>query len=403
MDQLNNSVESRGCKFVKKNGRMEPVLSHGCCKFDSHDWMQNYSQPYKSPHNIIEVRFKNSRKEFFQNAENSPLLIGDIVAVESNPGHDIGVVSMTGKMVELKLKQKKINPNTFEFKKLYRRARATDVEKWLSCMSSEAKTMAESRRSASKLNLQMKINDVEIQGDGTKAFFYYTADERVDFRELIKIMADKFQVRIEMRQIGARQEANRLGGLGSCGRELCCSTWLNSFSSVSTNVARQQQLSLNPQRLSGQCSKLKCCLNYEADLYSETLRDFPDNSIILHTNKGDAYYLKTDVLKKLLWYTIKEHNSTKYFSLHIDNVKKIIEMNKQGKKPESLELFVETKEEETIVPDTNLNEELDIARFDKKKKQQQHNNFRRNPRNNSPNSSSNPQNKNNNNNNPNKK
>jgi cell fate regulator YaaT (PSP1 superfamily) len=242
----------------------------GCNKLNVFDWLANMALPAgQKPFDIVEVRFKNSRKEFYRNVNDLPLFQGEIVAVEAGSGHDIGVVSLTGELVKHQMKNRGIAADSPEIKKLYRKAKQTDVEKWKEAQVLEEKTMYAARTIAVRLGLQMKISDVEYQGDKTKATFYYTADDRVDFRELIKVLAAEFRVRIEMRQIGARQEAARLGGIGSCGRELCCSTWLTDFRTVNTSAARYQQLSLNPQKLAGQCGKLKCCLNYELDSYME--------------------------------------------------------------------------------------------------------------------------------------
>ena len=365
MDAENNSLLSRGCCNSKKStNRVEPVLSHKCCKMDTFDWLKDIELPQESIENeFYEIRFKNNRKDYFRNTENVIYKEGDFVAVESSPGHDIGIVTLTGRMVILQMKKKKIDPNSPDIKKIYRRARLSDVEKWLQAINSEPKTMAGARQIATDLNLDMKINDVEYQGDKTKAYFYYTANVRVDFREMIKVLAERFYVRVEMRQIGARQEASRLGGIGSCGRELCCSTWIADFKSVSTNAARYQQLSSNPQRLTGQCNKLKCCLNYEADFYMEALKSLPDSEIVLQTKKGDALHQKTDVIKKIIWYTYKGNDNNRLFALTPESAFEIIEMNKNGKKPDNLEHYAINKEEEKHKTTAVLNED-DITRFD---------------------------------------
>ncbi|MFW5725445.1 MAG: PSP1 domain-containing protein, partial [Bacteroidota bacterium] len=243
---------------------------------------------------------------------------------------------LTGEVVKLQLKSKKINPRTTDFRKVYRKAKVSDVEKWVSAVRQEDNTMLRSRQIASSLKLDMKISDVEYQGDKTKAIFYYTADERVDFRELIKVLAESFSVRIEMRQIGMRQEASRLGGIGSCGRELCCATWLTNFRTVSTNAARTQQLSLNPQKLAGQCSKLKCCINYENDCYLDALKNQPDTSLLLHTKKGKAFHQKTDILRNIMYYSYMDHPSN-FIPVPGDRVASILEMNKRNITPEALE------------------------------------------------------------------
>ena len=323
--------------------------NHRYCKLATYDWISDLdiSADYlEFP--IAEVRFKNSHKEFYIIPEKGVFKVGDIVAVESSPGHDIGIISMTGIAVKNQLKHKNINITDIT-KKLYRLARVPDIEKWISSVDLEHTTMLSSRYIAWDLDLQMKVNDVEYQGDGTKAIFYYSAEERVDFRELIKILAEQFKIRIEMRQIGVRQEAARLGGIGSCGRELCCSSWLVNFQSVSTNTVRTQQLSLNPQKLAGMCGKLKCCLNFEQATYLEELKEFPNSNIYLKTKKGRGIYNKIDIFKKIVWYSYIDDNST-IFAIPLDAVKNIIAMNETGKYPETLEEFaiVNQKKEEDI-------------------------------------------------------
>ncbi len=312
--------------------------SNSCCKLANYDWIENLnlSMVYKEYH-IAEVRFKNSHKEFFILPEEGIYQVGDIVAVESSPGHDIGIVSMLGLSVKRQLANRKVKPEDV-VKKLYRHARVADIDKWISMVELEHTTMLSSRYIAWDLDLKMKVNDVEYQGDGTKAIFYYSAEERVDFRELIKILAEQFKIRIEMRQIGVRQEAARLGGIGSCGRELCCSSWLTNFQSVSTVSARTQQLSLNPKKLAGMCGKLKCCLNFEQETYLQELKEFPAPNVHLFTKKGKGFYNKIDIFKKIVWYHYANDNST-IFAIPLDKVNKIIEMNKRGKNPDSLEEF----------------------------------------------------------------
>ncbi len=332
---------NRGCRCSPKlYPATDKIYDKSCCKFDTFDWMQDMNPP--SNHDIsdiIEVRFKNNRKDFYKNADKIKLKVGDIVAVEVTPGHDIGIVTMTGDIVLLQMKKKKIDPRRVELKKIYRKAKTVDVEKWVQAAELEETIMFKARKIVEELNLVMKINDIEYQGDKTKAVFYYTADDRVDFRELIKVMAEKFMVRIEMKQIGARQEASHLGGIGSCGRELCCVTWLSSFKSVSTNTARTQQLTLNPQKLTGLCSKLKCCLNYENDWYNEAMRSFPNSNIILKTKKGDLRYQKTDVIKGTMSYSYINDKSTDMYAVTIENIKKIVELNSEGIFPESIDQY----------------------------------------------------------------
>ena len=288
---------SGGCNTEKNgipagcNNNGSCGTSDGCNKLSVFDWLGNMNLPEgQNRFDIVEIRFKNSRKEFFRNTNSLNINVGDVIAVESNSGHDIGTVSLTGELVKLQLKKHNVNFDSEEIKKIYRKAKQLDIEKWREAQSLEINTMYRARTIALNLGLQMKLSDVEYQGDKSKAIFYYTADARVDFRELIKLLADEFKVRIEMKQIGARQEASRLGGIGSCGRELCCSSWLTDFRTVSTSAARYQQLSLNPLKLAGQCGKLKCCLNYELDSYLDALKEFPEmDGKKLQTKKGDAF------------------------------------------------------------------------------------------------------------------
>lgn len=304
-------------------------------KLPVRNWLKDIPGTPLTPQ-VVEVRFKNTRKDFFHNINRLNLVEGDVVAVEASPGHDIGIVSLTGELVTKKLHQQKISPEEGEFKKIYRKAKDTDIEKWRQAVELEHQTMIKARKIARDLNLDMKIGDVEYQGDKTKAIFYYIAEERVDFRELIKILADEFKIRIEMRQIGTRQESGRIGGIGSCGRELCCSMWITNFISVTTNAARHQELSLNPQKLAGQCGKLKCCLNFELDSYLDAKKDFPDTSVQLETTKGTAYHQKTDIFKQILWYSFSPDSSENLTPVSVERVKQIIEINRQGEKVEHL-------------------------------------------------------------------
>lgn len=368
IDQSNiNSFSSRGCcKNPDPEGDNKDIYKGGCCKLDNYNWLEKITPPNtETRFDCVEVRFKNSRKEFFRIYSDFNLDEGDLVAVEAAPGHDIGIVSMVGELVRLQMKKRDIDPTSEEIKKLYRRARSTDIEKWIKAVSLEDKTLFKTRRLAVELDLKMKVNDIEYQGDNTKAIFYYTAEERVDFRQLIKTLAENFKIRIEMRQIGVRQEAARLGGIGSCGRELCCSTWMGNFSSVTTNSARIQQLSLNPQKLAGQCAKLKCCLNFEIDTYVDALKEFPDNNIVLKTKKGEAFHQKTDIFKKLMWYSYKDDYGN-MMALPVKKVKQIIDMNNQKKSPEKLEDFIFVKEIRTSFE--NVVGEGDLNRFDKRNK-----------------------------------
>lgn len=362
----NNTFLSRGCchapQLYQEN---KDIAVHRCCKLDVFDWMKGFELPDNvPPFDCIEVRFKNSRKDFFRLSPEMKFDPGDIVAVEAQPGHDIGIVTLTGETVRFQMRRKNVHPNSPQIKKVYRRARLSDIEKWLNAVESEDVSVIKSRKIARELNLDMKINDVEFQGDETKAVFYYTADERVDFRELIRVLANEFKVRIEMRQIGARQEAARLGGIGSCGRELCCATWMAEFTSVSTNKARTQQMPMNPQKLAGQCGKLKCCLNYEHDVYLDAIKEFPDMEIKLLTQKGDAIHQKSDIFKKVMWYSYLNDQSS-LLALSIDTVKHIIEENRKGNKPVSLEDLAIQREVKVDDYGGAAIQEEDIHRFDK--------------------------------------
>jgi cell fate regulator YaaT (PSP1 superfamily) len=328
------------------------------------DWLANMQQPAGMASNsIVEVRFKNSRKEFYKVGENTGLAVGDAVAVEASPGHDLGMVSMTGELVRLQMK-KLGNINEHQLKAIYRKARPTDIEKWQQAVDRETPTMLRSRAIATELKLNMKISDVEFQGDGTKAIFYYTADDRVDFRELIRHLADEFKVRIEMKQIGSRQESARVGGIGSCGRELCCSTWLRDFRSVNTSAARYQQLSLNPQKLAGQCGKLKCCLNYELDAYIDALKEFPETNVRLETQKGSAFHQKTDIFRRILHYSYSDDPGN-FIAVPVSRVKEIIEMNKNGQKPDALLSEMEVVRVEKTPDYENVVGQDSLTRFDK--------------------------------------
>lgn len=314
-------------------------------KLSIHDWMSEIKPPFiENTFDCVEVRFKNSRKDFFKIPEGLEVTEGDVVAVEGTPGHDIGIITLIGELCRVQMKRRKVNPNSETIKKLYRRAKSTDIEKWIQSIEREDKTLFRAREIIDELDLDMKINDIEYQGDNTKAIFYYTADDRVDFRVLIKLLAEEFHVRIEMKQIGARQEASRLGGIGTCGRELCCSSWLNTFNSVSTQVARVQQIFPNPQKLAGQCGKLKCCLNFEYDVYLDELKTFPEIGVPIFTKKGKANYIKTDVFRRLMWYIYED--GSEFIMLSADKVKELIQMNRNRQPINDLETFqikVETK------------------------------------------------------------
>lgn len=362
-----NGYLSRGCaNYPKPMHRNDNVFKHGCNKLDLYDWLQDIPSPEQlKGFDCVEVRFKNSRKDFFRVSQGIDVSIGDIIAVEASPGHDIGIVTLAGELVWYQMKKKKVNPASDEVKKVYRKAKPSDIEKWVSAIEREQPVMHRTRKIAVELNLEMKICDVEFQGDKTKAIFYYTAEERVDFREMIKILAEEFMIRIEMKQIGVRQESGRLGGIGSCGRELCCSTWLTQFKSVSTNSARIQQLSLNPQKLAGQCTKLKCCLNYEYDTYADAIKDFPSSEIVLKTKAGDAIHQKTDIFRSIMWYSYSSQPET-LFPVSVEKVAELIEQNKKNILPEKVE-ELKLKEEETKIDFENVVGQDDITRFDDKK------------------------------------
>ncbi|MBC9794569.1 PSP1 domain-containing protein [Sinomicrobium weinanense] len=355
--------QPRGCK---NNGTCG---TDGCNKLTVFDWLSNMALPSgQQSFDCVEVRFKNSRKEFFRNSEKLPLSMGDVVATEAASGHDVGIVTLTGELVKVQMKKKKTDWEDPSLPKIYRKASQRDVDVWTAVRNKEEEVKKKSRELAIALGLQMKISDIEYQGDGSKATFYYTADERVDFRQLIKDMARAFNVRIEMRQIGFRQEASRLGGVGSCGRELCCSTWLTDFRSVNTSSARYQQLSLNPQKLAGQCGKLKCCLNYELDAYLDALQEFPKTDVKLQTRKGKAICQKIDIFKGFLWYAYEE-NSANWHKLMLDQVQEIIGKNQDNVKVESLEEYAsEIAEEDTKREFENVVGQDSLTRFDQPKK-----------------------------------
>ena len=376
---------SGGCNTEKNgipagcNNNGSCGTSDGCNKLSVFDWLGNMNLPEgQNRFDIVEIRFKNSRKEFFRNTNSLNINVGDVIAVESNSGHDIGTVSLTGELVKLQLKKHNVNFDSEEIKKIYRKAKQTDIEKWREAQSLEINTMYRARTIALNLGLQMKLSDVEYQGDKSKAIFYYTADARVDFRELIKLLADEFKVRIEMKQIGARQEASRLGGIGSCGRELCCSSWLTDFRTVSTSAARYQQLSLNPLKLAGQCGKLKCCLNYELDSYLDALKEFPEmDGKKLQTKKGDAFLQKTDIFKRTMWFSYRSDPGV-FIPLDLKTVHSILELNAKGEMPEALTPAVKVIDK-IIITEPNFENVVgqdSLTRFDRKGKSNQ--NFKSN-------------------------
>ena len=376
---------SGGCNTEKNgipagcNNNGSCGTSDGCNKLSVFDWLGNMNLPEgQNRFDIVEIRFKNSRKEFFRNTNSLNINVGDVIAVESNSGHDIGTVSLTGELVKLQLKKHNVNFDSEEIKKIYRKAKQTDIEKWREAQSLEINTMYRARTIALNLGLQMKLSDVEYQGDKSKAIFYYTADARVDFRELIKLLADEFKVRIEMKQIGARQEASRLGGIGSCGRELCCSSWLTDFRTVSTSAARYQQLSLNPLKLAGQCGKLKCCLNYELDSYLDALKEFPEmDGKKLQTKKGDAFLQKTDIFKRTMWFSYRSDPGV-FIPLDLKTVHSILELNAKGEMPEALTPSIKVIDKiiNTEPNFENVVGQDSLTRFDRKGKSNQ--NFKSN-------------------------
>ncbi|OZV70765.1 PSP1 domain-containing protein [Winogradskyella aurantia] len=364
--------QPRGCK---NNGTCG---TDSCNKLTVFDWLANMSLPNgQDPFIGVEVRFKNGRKHYFKNTENLTLSIGDLVATQANSGHDVGMVTLTGELVRVQMKRKKIDINDEEnVLKIYRKATQKDIDIWSASRDKEEPMKVKARQFAIDLNLKMKISDIEYQGDGSKATFYYTAEERVDFRELIKVFAREFRTRIEMRQVGFRQEAARLGGIGSCGRELCCSTWLTDFRSVSTSAARYQQLSLNPLKLAGQCGKLKCCLNYELDAYLDALKEFPKTDIKLYTEKGTAVCQKTDIFKGLMWYAY-EGEWMNWHVITAQQANEIIEKNKKKDKVASLEEYASEHIQDTKTEFENVVGQDSLTRFDNPKSNRKRKNNRK--------------------------
>jgi cell fate regulator YaaT (PSP1 superfamily) len=351
-----------------------------CNKLSVFDWLSNMTLPGgQAPFDAAEIRFKNGRKEFFRNTEKLTLAIGDIVATEASPGHDIGIVTLTGELVKIQMKKKGENPEK-ELAKIYRKASQRDIDIWTEARNKEEAVRMRAREIAIHLKLEMKISDVEFQGDGSKATFYYTANDRVDFRQLIKEFAQEFKIRIEMKQVGFRQEAARLGGIGSCGRELCCSTWLTDFRSVNTSAARYQQLSLNPQKLAGQCGKLKCCLNYELDTYLDALKDMPDMDTKLYTEKGDAYCQKIDIFKEIMWFSYAKAPA-QWLVLPVAKVKEIVAINKKKERVAALEDYVVETVQEVEKKFENVVGQDSLTRFDQPKKKNNNKNKKRKPSN----------------------
>lgn len=360
----NSSGDSKHSCATKSATGCENVNTCGnSYKLSVFDWLSTIQAPKQNKCNFVEVRFKNDRKCYFNNVNQLPLHIGSVVTVESNPGHDIGVVSLTGELVKIQMKKKHFSEDAAL--KIYRVATQKDVEIWQDARKKEDQTKIQARKIAKNLGLEMKITDVEYQGDGSKATFYYTAEGRVDFRQLIKEYASSFKTKIDMKQIGYRQESAKVGGIGSCGRELCCSTWLTDFRSVNTNAARYQQLSINPLKLAGQCGKLKCCLNFELDSYVDALSDFPSSNTILETEKGRAFCIKIDVFKKKMWFAYVD-NSMAWYDLDVAEVKKMMKINSKGQKSiplEELKSFTGADKVETV----DLIQENNLDRFEKKK------------------------------------
>jgi cell fate regulator YaaT (PSP1 superfamily) len=381
------SLKARGCckeaQLEINEQNLERINSYfgGCSKLESYNWMREVSD-IEIP-DIVEVRFKNTRKGFYSNVNKLRLKRGDIIAVEASPGHDIGIISLAGEIVDKQRQKSKYQGNREEFKKVYRKAKQVDIDKWKQAIELEEDTMLRSRKLASDLGLNMKIGDVEYQGDKTKAIFYYIADERVDFRELIKVLAETFRIRIEMKQIGARQEAGRIGGIGTCGRELCCSTFITNFVSVSTHSARVQEVALNPQKLAGQCGKLKCCLNYELAGYEDARKNFPDTGIVLKTKQGEAFHLKTDVYRGIMWYGTEEGGGQALIPVPAERVAEVQAMNKNGKIPEELiEFTIPDKPARLEYTDGAGQESL--TRFEKeksRKRKKKHRHHKNHPKN----------------------
>jgi len=346
---------ARGCPTSDRVG--------SCAKLNVYDWLYDVKSTINTEE-IVEVRFKNTRKDYYRNVNGLTLKAGDMVAVEASPGHDIGMISLVGDLVLRQMKRHKATMLDGELRKIYRLAKPVDLQKWEEAINIEHATMLKARKIAEDLKLNMKIGDVEFQGDKTKAIFYYIADERVDFRQLIKLYADTFRIRIEMRQIGARQEAARIGGIGPCGRELCCSSWISNFVSVTTNAARYQEISLNPQKLAGQCGKLKCCLNYELDCYMDAQKNFPPTNIQIETEKGNYNYLKADIFKGIFWYVKENNQPGGMMAVSVEKVKEIQLLNRSGKK------IAQLTSENVVVVETeghtyhNTTGEESIERFD---------------------------------------
>ena len=354
---------SRGCTTERtENGELICNYSHSCCKLADFDWLEGISDPKFS--NLYEVRFKNTRKGFYENTSHQLLKTGDLVVVEAATGHDVGIITLSGPVVGRQMVRAHFDMDTKELKKIYRKARPLDLEKWQEAIARESSTMIRARQIAAELGLDMKTGDVEFQGDGSKAIFYYIADERVDFRQLIKVFAEEFRIRIEMKQIGARQEAGLIGGLGVCGRALCCAKFITNFQSISTQAARCQDLSLNPQKLAGQCGKLKCCINYEVPVYLDAQSRIPQVNAPLEFMDGQAWLVKVDVLKGIMWFSYEQGNASKVTPLTVEEVRRIKAANQKGSKPATM---LKDSDSGDIGFVSSIGDDS-IDRFDKKKK-----------------------------------
>jgi cell fate regulator YaaT (PSP1 superfamily) len=371
---MDYKLDIGGCRMNKKGCNRNSTQ-----KLSTFDWMCDLPDTQKDT-DFIEVQFKNTRKGYFLNSTKIPLEKGDVVAVESSPGHDIGEVTLVGRLVLLQMKKYNVNPEKIEVRRVYRKAKETDLEKYQEAKAKEQSTMIKSRQIAESLKLNMKIGDVEFQGDGNKAIFYYIADERVDFRQLIKVFAETFRVRIEMKQIGARQEAGRIGGIGPCGRELCCSGWMTNFNSVSTSAARIQDISLNPQKLAGQCGKLKCCMNFELDSYTDASKNFPSKEIQLETLDNTYYHFKTDVFKGAISYSTSPNFAANLVTITAKRAKDVIAMNRKGSKPDLLDDKIDEEVKAIPVNYENGVGQDSLTRFDSSKKRSGKSNRRSNNR-----------------------
>ena len=373
MDTQNTKYDcNRGTTTCRTDeGELNCEFNPGCCKLSVYDWLSDI--PNELTSDLFEVRFKNTRKLIFKNLSGSQLQVGDIVVVEAVNGHDVGIVTLSGPVILSQLRRNNIDIKTYEFRKVFRKAKPLDIERWQESIAREHKTMIRSRQIAASLNLNMKIGDVEFQGDGTKAIFYYIADERVDFRQLIRVFADEFRIRIEMKQIGARQEAGLIGGIGVCGQELCCSRYMSDFKSITTQAARTQDLSLNPQKLAGQCSKLKCCINYEAATYIDAHINIPHLRSPLETEEGLAYLVKTDTLKGIMWFSYEQNSMTHMFPVEAERVRDIIKLNRRGVKASN----INPRKENKIPEYMSAVGEDSISRFDDKGGDKNRNNHKK--------------------------